>query len=190
MSAENERNLVRSSLVPLLGTGLCLPLFAGARPEVNVLLGAFGLAAVMLAIIINALFASKVPKNFRIGFSLLVTGGILSIALIISGAARFPEQLPIASLAPLLVTAGIMAAENPAYDRSGYFARAIIDGGITGACFMAAVVLLGALRDLAMKTIAGPAGLPGTRSIPLVLVILAASAFIAEAAIKLKRGAS
>jgi Na+-translocating ferredoxin:NAD+ oxidoreductase RnfE subunit len=177
-----KKNLVRSSLVPLLGAGLCVPLFVGARPAAGALLGVVALVSLLLSTTLNALVRFGVSKNIRIGCALIITGAVFSIALITAATLHFPEQLPVASLAPLLVAVGVLAGDNPAYIGKGSVARAIIDGGLVGLCFLAGILLLGTVAEFTGKISAGH------QSIPLVFILVAAATFIIEILVKLKRG--
>ena len=190
MSTENEtrKNLVRNALLPLFAGGLCVPLFIAARPAANALLGAYGLGSLVLITGFIAMFAPRVPRNFRIGFALLTAGGVYSIALVTSKLLPL-SGVPIASLAPLLVIAGVLAGDNPAYYGKKRTSQAIVDGGLIGLCFMAGLVTLGAARDLVFRIMAGSENPAGWRSIPVVFVLVAASVFIIEIMAKFKRSA-
>jgi len=187
---EIKKNIVRNAFLPLLASGLCVPLFTGVSPAENALLGAWGLGVLVLTTGLIAVFSFRMPKNFRIGFALLVAVGVYSIALVTSAALRVSEQLPLASLAPLLIITGVLAGDNPAYTGKKSTSRAIVDGWLVGLCFIAGLVLLGEVRDVMVRIMTGPENPAGFRSIPLIFILIATSVFIIEVVAKLKRGAS
>jgi Na+-translocating ferredoxin:NAD+ oxidoreductase subunit E len=133
----------------VLGLGLVAPLLAEAPLGTDALLG--GIAAVSLIITgaVIAVLGMRIPANVRSGVSVLVAGGVLTVAKIAVSAFPDARNIPVETLAPLLFCAAVVAAATGAYAVKKKSVPVLFDGVGIGFCFSLLLCGCGALRDFA-----------------------------------------
>ncbi|MGA2507924.1 MAG: Rnf-Nqr domain containing protein [Chitinispirillaceae bacterium] len=150
MRDELKKCLLCTVPAPLIGVGLVAPLCACGSLRADVLLGT--VAAASLVVTGAAMAVAVGPRfqaNVRIGLSVLVAGGILTIAKIIAAIFQQGGSVQVETLAPLMFSAAIIAADTEAYAVKKKALAVLFDGLGIGLLFTLLLSACGILRSTA-----------------------------------------
>ena len=152
MRDELKKSLLRTVPAPLIGLGLVAPLCACGSLRADVLLGIIAVASLVVTGTAVAAANLRFPANVRIGLSVFIAGGVLTIAKIIATAFPRGGSVPVETLAPLIFSAAIIAAGTEAYAVKKKSLAVLFDGLGIGLLFTLLLCACGILRSTAARS--------------------------------------
>jgi Na+-translocating ferredoxin:NAD+ oxidoreductase subunit E len=173
MREELNKSLLITAPLPLLGIGIIAPLSANGSLRMNALLGLVAVASLVVSNVIIACAGQRVPANARGGIAMLIAGGVLTLAKISVEIVMPIWQVPVETLAPLLVMSAVIAVDSKAYAVKKKEIVVLFDAFGIGLGF---TLLLSAAGELC--TLAGTGGVfaffntcPGVFSVAAIIIL-------------------
>lgn len=195
MNESLKRSVLLTFPVPVLGLGLAAPLLANEPLRQNASLGVIATGLTLAVAVLFAAAGSRIPRNARVGFSLLVAAGGLTCAELVVQRLTGRGSLFVWTLLPLLFVTALLAAEKGAYAVKKKLLPVLFDGFGIGACFSVLLCAGGLVRSAAslapsaVKTGAGAVLTPHFLSTaPVVFLLLALVILPVDFAAKRKKG--
>jgi Na+-translocating ferredoxin:NAD+ oxidoreductase RnfE subunit len=147
---ELKKSLLLTAPAPLFGIGLVVPLLTGGSLQQNAVLGLAATVSLVFVNIVVAFGGERAPANMRTAFATLIACGVLAIVKTCAASLMPLWNVPLETLAPLLILAAVIASDTGAYAiKKKRFVPVFFDGFGIGIIFTVALCGLGALCVLA-----------------------------------------
>ena len=186
----------KSTLLPdgmpqILGIGFFLPLFANLPLCANAFLGGVASLGLLIIAVFTARFFFRLSLAGRIGIALLLAGGILVAAGIVSQSMRDRFPVPLETLFPLFLTGAVRSACSVDSDAKRRLSPLVLQALFAGLCFTVLLCLACLLKSFFCMVRPGSPALPLNafiRSVPGSLIIAAGAAALLQCTMGRERG--